>query len=387
MVELATTWSFPTEIIFGVGRIAALGDFCKTHNIRAPLVVCDPGIANLPIVERAMGILHDAQLSPAMFYDIQPNPTAENIDAGMAVMQQGQHDGIIAFGGGSAMDAGKVIAFMRGQTRPIWDFEDIGDWWKRADESNIAPIICVPTTAGTGSEVGRAGVIINTQTRTKKVIFHPKMLAKTVILDPELTKDLPPSITAGTGMDALAHCLEAYCAPGFHPMCEGIAVEGMRLVLGALEDAYHDGHAIQARAHMQVAASMGAVAFQKGLGGIHALSHPVGSLYNTHHGMTNATFMPYVLLHNQQAICDKIDRLAAWLGITGGFFGFVDHIMALRTALSIPHSLEDLGVDDQQFTQIASMAVVDPTASGNPLPLDEAACIGLLEKSFTGNVS
>jgi alcohol dehydrogenase class IV len=301
-MSLRANWSYPTAIRFGEGRIAELGEACKTAGMKRPLLVTDPGIAALPMTKRAVAIVEDAGLPCAVFSDIQANPTASNVEAGLKVMREGGHDGVIAFGGGSGLDTGKVIAFMKGQTRPMWDFEDIGDWWTRADPAGIAPIVAVPTTAGTGSEVGRAGVITNEETETKKVIFHPKMLPSVVICDAELTVGLPPAITAGTGMDAFAHCLEAYCAPSYHPMSEGIALEGMRLVREYLPRAYRDGGDLEARAQMLSAAAMGAVAFQKGLGAIHSLSHPVGALYHTHHGLTNAVFMPYVLKFNRPAI-------------------------------------------------------------------------------------
>nr|MBA3326551.1 iron-containing alcohol dehydrogenase [Paracoccaceae bacterium] len=320
------------------------------------------------------------------FSEVQPNPTEANVAAGLEAMRGGGHDGVVAFGGGSALDAGKVIAFLMGQTRPMWDFEDVGDWWTRADPAGIAPIVAVPTTAGTGSEVGRAGVITNLASHTKKVIFHPKMMPAQVICDPELTVGLPPQLTAGTGMDALAHCLEAYCSPSYHPMAEGIAVEGMRLVQENLLAAYRDGGDLEARANMLSAALMGATAFQKGLGAIHALSHPVGALYDTHHGLTNAVFMPYVLDFNRETIWDKIDRLAGWLGIEGGFSGFLDFVLRLRRDLGVPHTLDKLGVDGARFETMAAMAVIDPTAAGNPRRLNEADARELYERATEGRV-
>ncbi|MGB2932405.1 MAG: iron-containing alcohol dehydrogenase, partial [Methyloceanibacter sp.] len=287
-------WSYPTAIRFGAGRIKELADACRAAGIQRPLLVTDAGIAKLPITATALNLVQEAGLPVALFSDVQPNPVEPNVEAGIAAFRAGGHDGVIAFGGGSGLDVGKLIAFMAGQSRPLWDFEDIGDWWTRADVDGIAPIVAVPTTAGTGSEVGRAGVITQAATQTKKVIFHPKMMPRVVICDPELTVGMPPAITAGTGMDALAHCLEAYCAPSYHPMAEGISVEGMRLVFENLPKAVANGSDLEARAHMMSAAAMGATAFQKGLGAIHALSHPVGALFHTHHGMTNGVFMPYV---------------------------------------------------------------------------------------------
>jgi alcohol dehydrogenase len=378
---MKATWSYPTQVRFGAGRIAELGAACSTAGIGRPLFVTDPVVAGLPIAERALAVLREAGVEAAVFADVAPNPVSANIEAGVAAYRAGGHDGVVAFGGGSALDAGKVIAFAQGQTRPLWDFEDIGDWWKRADAAGIAPVVAVPTTAGTGSEVGRAGVITNEAIHTKKVIFHPKMLPAVVIADPELTVGMPPKITAGTGMDALAHCLEAFSAPFYHPMSEGIAVEGIRLVKENLPRAYHDGTDIEARGNMMSAAAMGAVAFQKGLGAIHALSHPVGAIYGTHHGLTNAVFMPYVLAFNRPAIEAKIDRLAAFLGLSG-FDGFMAWILDLRRELAIPHGLRGLGVDNARFDEMAAMAVVDPTAGGNPVPLDEAAAKRLYEETL-----
>jgi alcohol dehydrogenase len=382
----AANWTYPTAIRFGAGRVDELADACAHARVTRPLFVTDPGLCDLPITTRALGVLAAAGLPAEIFSDVQPNPTEANVAAGLRALRDGGHDGVVAFGGGSALDCGKVVAFMRGQRRPIWDFEDVGDWWTRADPAGIAPVVAVPTTAGTGSEVGRAGVITNLETRTKKVIFHPGMLPKVVILDPELTVGLPPALTAGTGMDALAHCLEAYASPAYHPMAEGIAVEGMRLVKDYLPRVFHDGSDLDARGQMLVAAAMGATAFQKGLGAIHALSHPVGALYGTHHGLTNAVFMPYVLAFNRPALGDKIDRLAAWLGIDGGFSGFLDFILALRRDLRIPHTLDGIGVDDARFPELAAMAVLDPTAAGNPRPLGEADALALYQRAHDGRL-
>ena len=333
---------------------------------------------------KALQLLKDAGLEAAMFSEIKPNPIETNIYRGLEALRGGGHDGVVAFGGGSALDAGKVVAFMAGQTRPMWDFEDIGDWWTRADPAGIAPIVAVPTTAGTGSEVGRAGVITQEATHTKKVIFHPLMMPKITICDPELTVGMPPHITAGTGLDALAHCLEAYCAPSYHPMAEGIAVEGMRLVKDYLPRAYRDGTDIEARAHMMSAAAMGATAFQKGLGAIHALSHPVGALYDTHHGLTNAVFMPYVLVYNRDAIAPKIERLAAYLGLAPRFDAFLDWVLDLRRDLGVPHTLEGLKVDAARFDLMAGMAPDDPTAGGNPVPITRESALKLYEQTLAG---
>ncbi|WP_426122651.1 iron-containing alcohol dehydrogenase [Pararhizobium sp. PWRC1-1] len=368
-MTITANWSYPTSIKFGAGRIKELADHCKALGIKKPLLITDRGLAPMPITQNALDILDAAGLGRALFADVDSNPTDVNLDAGVKAFKTGGHDGVIAFGGGSGLDLGKCVAFMAGQSRPVWDFEDVGDWWTRASVEGIAPIIAVPTTAGTGSEVGRASVITNSQTHTKKVIFHPKFLPAVTICDPELTVGMPKIITAGTGMDAFAHCLEAYSSPFYHPMSAGIALEGLRLVKEYLPRAYKDGTDIEARANMMSAAAMGAVAFQKGLGAIHSLSHPVGAIYNTHHGMTNAVVMPPVLRFNRPAIEAKIGLAAAYLGISGGFDGFYDYVLKLREGLGVPDKLSALGVGTDRIDEMAVMAIVDPTAGGNPVEL------------------
>lgn len=368
-MTITANWSYPTAIKFGAGRIKELADHCKAVGMKKPLLVTDRGLSTMPITQGALDILAAAGLGRAMFAEVDPNPNDKNLEAGVKAFKDGGHDGVVAFGGGSGLDLGKAIAFMAGQTRPVWDFEDVGDWWTRANSDGIAPIVAVPTTAGTGSEVGRASVITNSETHTKKVIFHPKFLPSVTICDPELTVGMPKVITAGTGMDAFAHCLEAYCSPFYHPMSQGIALEGMRLVKEYLPRAYKDGTDIEARAHMMSAAAMGAVAFQKGLGAIHSLSHPVGAIYNTHHGMTNAVVMPPVLTFNRPAIEAKIVSAAAYLGIAGGFDGFFDYVLHLREELGVPDKLSALGVGTDRIDEMSEMAIVDPTAGGNPVEL------------------
>ena len=380
-----TNWSYPTRILFGNGRIAELGEAAKGTGFKKPLIVTDPGLMKLPVVEQAKAILAKAGIEAGVWGGVLANPTESNLAEGLAVYKRGGHDSVVAIGGGSALDCGKCIAFMAGQTRPIWDFEDVGDWWTRANAAGIAPVIAVPTTAGTGSEVGRAGVITKEDTHEKKIIFHPKMLPVVTICDPELTVALPPRLTAGTGMDALAHCLEAFCAPTYHPMSAGIAVEGIRLVKDNLATAVKNGKDLDARGNMMSAAAMGAVAFQKGLGAIHSLSHPVGSLYNTHHGLTNAVYMPYVLVMNRSAITDKINYLSQVLGLKGGFDTFQGWVLELRKEIGIPHTLKELGVPDtSKADQIAKMAIVDPTAGTNPVPLTEANAKALFLAAFDG---
>lgn len=364
-------WNYPTAIKFGPGRIAELADHCKTVGLKRPLLVTDKALASLPITAKALDILEAGGLGRAVFSEVDPNPNEGNMTAGIAVYKAGKHDGVICFGGGSALDLGKMIALMADQ-RPdlsVWDLEDIGDWFTRADSAKIAPIIAVPTTAGTGSEVGRAGVLTNSATHKKKIIFHPKLMPAITLCDPELTVGMPSFITAGTGMDALAHCLEAYSSPFYHPMSQGIALEGMRLVFENLPIAYREPTNLQARAHMMSAAAMGAVAFQKGLGAIHSLSHPVGAVYGTHHGTTNACVMPMVLDYNRAAIEERIEKAAAYLGIAGGFDGFRAAVVALRKELNIPETLTAMGVKAEDLDMLTEMALEDPSCGGNPIAM------------------
>jgi 4-hydroxybutyrate dehydrogenase len=378
-MQLIGNWSYPTSIRFGAGRISEIVDACQAVGISKPLLVTDRGLANLPITQDTLTLLEQGGLGRALFAEVDPNPNEKNLDKGIRAYNAGGHDGVIAFGGGSGLDLGKVVAFMCGQTRPVWDYEDIGDWWTRAEADKIAPIIAVPTTAGTGSEVGRAGVLSNSETHEKKIIFHPKILPSVVICDPELTVGMPAAITAGTGMDAFAHCLEAYCSPHYHPMSQGIAVEGMRLVKEYLPRAYADANDIEARAHMMSAAAMGATAFQKGLGAIHALSHPVGAFYNSHHGTTNAVVMAPVLKFNRPAIETRIEALAAYLGISGGFEGFYNYVVELNRSLGIPANLTELGVKDPDMDWLVDSALKDPSVGGNPVEMTQENTRALFE--------
>jgi alcohol dehydrogenase class IV len=380
-MQLRADWNYPTSVRFGAGRIAELPDAVTAAGIARPLFVTDPNLARLPMVVDALASLRAAGLSATLFDDIRSNPVESNIAAGVAAFRAGGHDGVVAFGGGSALDAGKLIAFMTAQTRPVWDFEDVGDRWTRATTDGIAPVVAVPTTAGTGSEVGRAAVVTNEATHTKKIIFHPRMMPKVAICDPALTVGMPPLITAGTGMDALAHCLEAYCGSVYHPLADGIAVEGIRLVKENLARAVKDGSDLDARAHMMAAAAMGATAFQKGLGAIHALSHPVGALYDTHHGLTNGVFMPYVLAFNRQAIEAPIKRLAAYIGPRPTFRAFLDWVLELRADIGVPHTLAGLNVGDEHIDRIVGMAVQDPTAAGNPRRFDRRAARTIFKRA------
>ena len=381
-MSIKANWSYPTAIRFGAGRIAEIGEACAAAGIKRPLLVTDKGLASLPITSKTLDLMEAAGLGRAMFAQVDPNPNEKNLEAGIKVFKDGNHDGVIAFGGGSGLDLGKMVAFMADQKGSVWDYEDIGDWWTRADASKIYPNVAVPTTAGTGSEVGRASVLTNSETHVKKIIFHPKVLPSVVICDPELTVGMPKPITAGTGMDAFAHCLEAFCSPHYHPMSQGIALEGLRLVKEYLPRAYADGSDLEARAHMMSAAAMGATAFQKGLGAIHALSHPLGAVYNTHHGTTNAVVMPPVLRFNRPAIEDRLTQASAYLGISGGFDGFFDYVLKLREDLAIPDKMSALGVGTDRIDELAAMAIDDPSCGGNPVELTVKNLTELFKQSI-----
>jgi alcohol dehydrogenase class IV len=382
---LTGNWNYPTKIWNGAGRIGDLADACAVAGITHPLIVTDKGLENSSIIATVCAVLAKAGLAHAVYAEVQGNPVGKNVDDGTALYRSGGHDGVVAVGGGSGLDVGKAIAFMAGQTRPLWDFEDVGDWWTRADPDGIAPVIAVPTTSGTGSEVGRASVVVKEDTHEKKIIFHPKMLPIVVIADPELTVGLPAHITAATGMDAFVHCFEAYCAPGFHPMADGIALEGMRLVKDYLPRAYADGSDIEARSRMLAAASMGATAFQKGLGAVHSISHPVGAFYNTHHGLTNAIVLPYVMAFNRPAIEDKMVALARYLGLEGtGFDAVYAWVLAFRKQMDIPDTLGEVGVPDDQADLIGDHAQRDPSTGGNPRETTPADMTAIFKAAVKG---
>ena len=382
---LTGNWNYPTPIRFGPGRIRELAQTCREFGIERPLLVTDPGLAAMPMVTDAAQSCRDAGLVCEVFADVRANPVEANVAEGVRAWRDGGHDGVIGFGGGSALDAAKAVALMSGQTRPLWDFEDREDWWTRADSDGIAPVVALPTTSGTGSEVGRASVITDVRDHTKKIIFHPKMLPVAVIADPELTVGLPAPITAAVGMDALSHNLEAFCSPVFHPLAQGIALEAMRLVRDALPVAVKNPTDLPARSRMQVAAAMGSTAFQKGLGAMHALSHPCSSLLDTHHGLTNAVVMPYVLVFNRPAIETKMADLARYLDLPDPSFpGVLDWILALREEIGIPHTLRDIGVDASFARRMAPMAAEDPSAATNPVPLDTGALERLYLRAIDG---
>ena len=364
-------WNYPTTMWVGENRIKDLGFACNKLNINKPLLVTDNGLAKSKIIEDAAALLKKENLALEVFSNVVGNPTGSNVEQGVEFYKINKCNGVIAFGGGSSLDVGKAIAFMSGQTLPIWEFEDVGDNWSKANSDAIAPIIAVPTTAGTGSETGRASVILNEKTGEKKIIFHPKFLPSIVILDPVLTLELPPKITAATGMDALAHCLEAYCAPGFHPMADGIALEGMKLINKWLIKAVKNGKNLEARMNMLTAASMGSTAFQKGLGAIHSLSHPINALNNVHHGLSNAIFMPYVLTFNKKEIEQRIIKLCEYLDLKDkSFDGFINWTLNLRKELNIPHKLSEV-IDEKDFDieRLSKMALADPSTGGNPKKL------------------
>ena len=384
---LSGNWNYPTPIRFGPGRIRELAQTCREFGIERPLLVTDPGLATMAMVTDAAQSCRDDGLGCTIFSDVRGNPVESNVVEGVRVLRDGAHDGVIGFGGGSALDAAKAVALMSRQTRPLWDFEDREDWWTRADADGIAPVVAVPTTSGTGSEVGRASVITDVRDHTKKIIFHPKMMPVAVIADPELTVGLPAPVTAAVGMDALSHNLEAWCSPVFHPMAHGIALEGMRLVKEWLPAACEDGGDLAARACMQVASTMGATAFQKGLGAMHSMSHPCGAVYDTHHGLTNAVVMPYVLEFNRASIEDKMAALARYLGLGGtGFEAVQRWILELRARIGIPHTLNDIGVPSEAASRLAPMALVDPSSATNPVALTTPALVSLFENALEGNL-
>ncbi len=375
-------WSYPTAIKFGAGRIKELAEVCIANGIQKPLLVTDTSLGSLPMTQNTFDILRAAKLDVKLFAGVVPNPNEDNLKAGIDAFNAGDHDGIIAFGGGSSLDLGKLIALMAKQSISVWDLEDVDDWWTRADADKIYPVIAVPTTAGTGSEVGRAGVLTDEKTQSKKIIFHPKLMPVTVVCDPELTVGMPQIITAGTGMDAFAHCLEAYCSPHYHPMSQGIALEGMRLVKDNLMRVYNDANDIEGRANMMSAALMGSTAFQKGLGAIHALSHPLGALYHCHHGTTNAVVMQPVLKYNRVAIEKSIALAAAYLEIDGGFDGFYDFVGQINDQLNIPKNLSQLGADKKDIDLIAALALKDPSVGGNPIKMTLENTTQLLKTCF-----
>jgi alcohol dehydrogenase class IV len=387
-MELKGNWNYPTAIRFGAGRISELPEACRELGMKRPLLVTDPGLAALPMIAKTLARCSNEGLGCELFADVQGNPVEANVNAGVAAFRAGRHDGVIAFGGGSALDVGKAVGLMVGQSRPIWDFEDRADWYTRVNVDGMAPVVAVPTTSGTGSEVGRASVITDERDHTKKIIFHPRMLPSLVIADPELTLGLPPHITAAVGMDALSHNLEAFCSPFYHPMAQGIALEGVRLIKEWLPTACREGANVTARAHMMAASTMGAAAFQKGLGAMHALSHPCGAVLNTHHGLTNAVVMPYVLIFNRSAIEEKMTSLARYLGLPDpSFQAVLEWILALREAIGIPSDLATLGVTEEQIDQLAAMAVVDPSAGSNPIPLTLENLTVLFRNALQGRIA
>ncbi len=380
-------WNYPTSVRVGAGRISELAEACKQLGMQAPLLVTDPGLAALPMIHEALRQCRDAGLNAEIFSSIKGNPTGQNVMDGVLVYRVGHHDGVIAFGGGSALDAAKAIALMAGQDRPLWDFEDVGDNYLRVNVAGMAPVVAVPTTAGTGSEVGRASVITDDEAHVKRIIFHARMLPALVILDPELTTGLPPGITAATGMDALSHNLEAYCSPLFHPMAEGIALEGMRLVKEYLPRATAQGTDLEARLKMLVASSMGATAFQRGLGGMHALAHPLGALYDAHHGTLNAILMPYVLQANRSSIEPQMERLGRYLNLPKqDFAGVLDWVLELRSEVGIAHNLAEIGIDDRQIERVGQMAVADAASGTNPIQFDAAQYSAIFTRALNGQL-
>ena len=383
--DLQGNWNYPTQILFGAGRVDELGTACATLNITRPLLVTDSGLATHEMVTSLLDSNRQAGFPIELFSNVKPNPTENNVEDGVNAYHRGCHDGVIAMGGGSALDAGKAIALMAGQHNSLWDFEDVGDNWRQANTAGIAPVIAIPTTSGTGSEVGRASVIVDETSQTKKIIFHPKMMPTIVIADPGLTQGLPPLVTAATGLDAFVHNLEAFCAPGYNPMLDAIAVEAMRLIRTWLPPAYNNGSDLVARSHMMAASTMGATAFQKGLGGIHALAHPLGAIYDKHHGLLNAILLPYVLQVNRPVIEERIAHAADCMGLeTPGFDSFLGWVLTLRQTLNIPHTLKEIGITPESSAKIGMLALKDPSAGGNPIALTAAQYSGIFETAVNG---
>lgn len=383
---MASNWNYPTQIRVGAGRINELPELCRTAGINRPLVVTDPGLAGLPMTRDLLAMLDTAGIDTGLFADVRANPTGSDVDRGVIALQSGKHDGVIALGGGSAIDAAKTIALVANQSCSLWDLEDIGDYYKRADPALMLPVVAIPTTAGTGSEVGRAALIVNEQEQRKVIIFHPRMMPGNVVLDAELTRSLPAHLTAATGMDALSHSLEAFCSPMFHPMAEGIALEGMRLVKEYLPIAVRDGNNLEAREQMLVASTMGATAFQRGLGAMHALAHPMGAVYDVHHGLLNAVLMPYVLVANRKAIQDRIARLAGYLNLPRSFDAFLSFVLEIRGELQIPHALADVLVADARYASIGGMAVADPSSASNPVTFDAEQYQQIADRALQGDL-
>jgi len=378
-------WNYPTSIRFGAGRVKELPLACQELGINNPLLVTDRALSKLPIVAKAVEINSKAGLETGLFSDVQGNPTGENVFEGIKALVDGNHDGVIAFGGGSAIDVAKAIALSAHQTGTLWDFEDVGDNWLRVDENKCVPLVAIPTTSGTGSEVGRCSVIVDTESHRKVLVFHPSVMPKKVICDPELTLGLPPGLTAAVGMDALSHNLEGLCSPGYHPQAIGIAMEGVRLIHKSLERAVANGGDIEARADMLMASLMGATAFQNGLGAMHALAHPIGAVLDAHHGMINAIVMPYVLVHNKAVISDKMARLGRYLNLSKPTFeGVLEWVLDLRSNIGIPHTLDALGVTESNIDRLASEALKDPSGGTNPVPLSFESLRLLLKESISG---
>lgn len=386
-MNLVGNWNYPTAIRFGAGRIKELPDLCHELNIKSPLIVTDAGLAKLPLMDNVKSILDATNINYSVFSDARPNPGGADVEKGVEAYHQSAHDGVIAIGGGSALDVGKAIALMVGQDLPLWDFEDVGDNWKRVNVAGVAPSIAIPTTSGTGSEVGRASLIIDEVAHRKVIIFHPSMLPKIVLADPELTIGLPAHLTAATGVDAFVHNLEAFCSPLYHPMSQGIALEGMKMIYDYLPKAYADGSDIEARSHMLAASIMGATAFQKGLGGVHALSHPIGAIFDTHHGLANAIMLPYVLVRNKEAIEKKLTDIARYLNLDdASFMGFLNWLLQFRESLGIPHTLAAVNIDDSQADGIGIAAKQDPSDGGNPLILSEQDYAAIFRAAVQGKL-
>ena len=379
-------WSFPVPIAYGPGRLKEIAGFCRDAGMSRPLVVTDRGSAALPFLADLMRLLSEGGLHAALYSEISPNPRDDEIAGGRAMFRDGGHDGIIAIGGGSGMDGGKAIALTATNDIDLWAFEFEQTPPDMSAHAPFPPLITIPTTAGTGAETESTAMITDTAKGMKWCIWHAELKPALALLDPEITLGLPPHLTAWTGADALVHAIEAYCVPGFHPLCDGVALEGLRLVARWLPVAVAEPGNLQARGAMLAGSCLAGVAFLKGLGMVHAVSHMVGAEYDTQHGLTNAVLLPSVLRFNAGHIEDKVTPMAQAMGLTEtGFDAVHAHICALLDDIGIPKTLADIGVSEDCAARIAAKALQDSAAGTNPRPASAAEVEALvLEAIRTG---